>query len=162
MNSAFLFDHSSHYHRAPPRPPISTVYPSPYLSDSYPYNSEYGAQSHVAHIGMDRVMFPANTPFHSGSAEPIPIPQAHRRQARLTYGIDHSVVTSTCAIIMLAVIAALYASGHETFVGSIDGPPPEAAPGLVRNMVMAMIVYAVRSLSLSSKSRAHASIGSPW
>lgn len=45
---------------------------------------------------------------------------------------------------MLGVIAALYASGHETFVGSIDGPSPELAPGLAQNMVWAIIVYAVR------------------
>lgn len=45
---------------------------------------------------------------------------------------------------MLGVLAALYASGHETFVGSIDGPSPEAAPGLAQNMVWAIIVYAVR------------------
>ncbi|KAL2113348.1 hypothetical protein VUR80DRAFT_4400 [Thermomyces stellatus] len=53
------------------------------------------------------------------------------------------VVTCVCAILILSVIAALYASGHEAFVGSIDGPPPESAPALAQNIVWAVIVYAV-------------------
>lgn len=44
---------------------------------------------------------------------------------------------------MLGVIATLYASHHETFTGGVDDPSPEALPGLVRDMVAAIIVYAV-------------------
>lgn len=63
-------------------------------------------------------------------------------------------------MIMLGVLAALYATGHETFVGSDDAPSRDNAVELAWNMVWAIVIYAVRPPP-SSRSRPNSLFSRP-
>lgn len=53
---------------------------------------------------------------------------------------------------ILGVLAALFSIKHESLVGGTEDPPPESAPEIVWNIIMAIVVYAVR---LPTTTRAH-------
>ena len=64
----------------------------------------------------------------------------------LTLPLMYSVVISVFAIIILSVIGALFRSGHEEFVGSIEQPKPEEGAGVAATIFTAVIVYAVSQI----------------
>lgn len=45
---------------------------------------------------------------------------------------------------ILGVLAALFSIKHESLVGGTEDPPPESAPEIVWNIIMAIVIYAVR------------------
>lgn len=45
---------------------------------------------------------------------------------------------------ILGVLAALFSIKHESLTGGTEDPPPESAPEIVWNIIMAIVVYAVR------------------
>lgn len=54
-----------------------------------------------------------------------------------------STVISVFAIIILSILAGLYRSGHEEFVGGIEDPSPEEGKAVAGTIFTAVIVYAV-------------------
>ncbi|KHN99970.1 uncharacterized protein MAM_01894 [Metarhizium album ARSEF 1941] len=52
-------------------------------------------------------------------------------------------VISVFAIIILSILAGLYRSGHEEFVGGVADPSPEEGKAVAGTIFTAVIVYAV-------------------
>ena len=47
-------------------------------------------------------------------------------------------------MVILGVLAALFSIKHESLVGGTEDPPPESAPEIVWNIIVAIVIYAVR------------------
>lgn len=60
----------------------------------------------------------------------------------------YSTVVSAFAIIILTVLAFVYRSGHEEFVGGENDPTPEHGVVMSGTIFTAVFVYIVRSIDL--------------
>lgn len=58
--------------------------------------------------------------------------------------VNYSIVVSIAAMVILGVLAALFSIEHESLVGGTEDPPPESAPEIVWNIIVAIVIYAVR------------------
>lgn len=77
---------------------------------------------------------------------PLTTKSTLNRMRRLIHYLEISTVVSVFAIIILGIVGGLYRSGHEEFVGGREDP--EDGKAVASTIFTAVIVYAVRALSL--------------